>query len=344
MKKGTKNEVASTEVETKPMASHKDTKQYAENMESAEALKETTTEPKKLTRAQQRAAIMDQMAKISGNDVGKADTLLHKYIQMFGLNSAEDLVTMVQSVDEESSTIILKSGFVLPLNPANVQDDLAEFLDIMNAVLDPDGKSLAVNLIKFDMENPDFDYRTKMAFYLLNQFLGFGRKTPNYDFNTIEHLPYPVEDIGNYEQVYAFLEQVIEKPDELAGQFKGLVNSLVPNVVSAMGPLWSRDSLKKLGITFTSAAEGRDIPYHNVMATNIAYLCYDLWAELPEEEENPVADDDGDEENYVDLGEHDGKEVIRDEPKSKFVDDEESSEHEESYDDEEYVDVDDEEL
>lgn len=326
--KVTSTEVAET-TEGVTMVSHKDTKQYAENVDTVESLKEVSAEPKKMTRAQHREALMDQMALASGSDAGSADTLLNNYIQFFGLNSAEDFVTMVQSVDVEKSSVTLKSGFVLPLDPAFVGSDLSEFITIMNTVLDVDGKSLAINLIKFDMENPDFDKRTKMAFYLLNQFIGFGRKTPNFDFANTQAVMHPVADILDYAQVYAFLEQVLEKPEELAGEFKGLVNDLVPYTCEAMGPLFSRDSLKKLGITFTSAAEGRDILYHNIMATNIAYLCYDLWAELPEYE---TADEQPVETGAVEVP----KPTKKPEPVSKFVEEEVDTvdeEHEEIIDD-----------
>ena len=110
----------------KTMVKHSEGKQAVEQSDKVEKAKSVTVVKEKLSRAQ----IMEQwsldLAKAAEKSPADGARALEKYETFFQLNDKEELLKMVQTIDLENKTIVLKQGFTLPIL-LKESSDLFEF-------------------------------------------------------------------------------------------------------------------------------------------------------------------------------------------------------------------------
>ena len=254
---------------------HKQTKQYKEGETIVE--KNKTVGTVKLTRAQIVEKFTMDISGIAQADAKLAALGMRAYETLFQVGSAKDFMAMVQSVDvENGGHILLKSGYNLPILP---EDDVVEFLQMFNAITD-ENAPLTVNIVKFKIDNPEFDERTSLFTYALFELVGAGRRTPNTDWSSVEAKgTFEVNAEGKFSRLYTLIMDYIADPENEAAALKGALLALAPNAFEAFSGLFNRESFKKLGIVISSPTEGKEALLTPFISEIIGYMLFDTFGD-----------------------------------------------------------------
>lgn len=269
------------------MLNHKETKQFKEDGDKVEKTKEVKKE--KMSRVQMVEQFQVDIAKVAEANPKLAVKAQKYYEAFFQVASSKDFMTMVQSVNAEEGTILLKSGFNLPILP---EEDVIDFMDLFVSITDG-VKSPTHNIVKYSLDNPDFDSNILLFTYAMFELVGSGRKTPNIDWDSVESgAEFDLEAEGLYSKMYLLISDYLEagtEDSEAAQMLKGALMTLAPNAFEAFSPLFNRESFKKQGIVISSPTEGKDAVITPVISEIISYMMFDTfgdYAAIEEEQED----------------------------------------------------------
>ena len=106
------------------MVNHKQTKQFKDEGKNVEKAKTVTKE--KMTRAQMVEKFQVDIAKVAGENPKGARTAQRYYEAMFQIADTKEFMNLVQKVDVENKSIVLKTGFSLPIIP---EESVINFMD-----------------------------------------------------------------------------------------------------------------------------------------------------------------------------------------------------------------------
>lgn len=258
----TKNE------ETKVLKNHEDTKAAKDNPEQLKKAKADpiTKEPVKLSRADKLKAMEVSITEIAKEDFKGSDTAMNSYCNLFQLEEKSELIKMVQHLELTTGSMVLKTGFVLPVLPKT--SEITAVVDILSVITSNETPFVIglVNLLQDEHE----DNITGFVYGLM-EYLSLGRKANNVEWDAVEAEPY--EGKPGYIDIYNAVQATL---DEDYSTLKSIMVSLAPEAWEALNPLFARESFKKQGIVYSTPTDGRDVYFTGVTAQIVTVVMFDL--------------------------------------------------------------------
>jgi hypothetical protein len=129
--------------------------------------------------------------------------------------------------------------------------------------------------------------------YALFELLARGRKAHQIDWNEVEAVGgFNIEDDGLYTRVYLAIDEFSENPEENAGIIKGLLLELNEEAFNVFSQLFSRDSLKKLGIVVQAPLYNGENLIDAGVAEFISNIMFDTFGDYTPETDEEDEDEE----------------------------------------------------